>query len=133
MKRRAGDSRKAAIAAPLRGEAKDAGGQPGAALQSAAFVVLLICLAVRPFLNETNYRMPAITAAFGVLPTAAPKDSPSEPADRMELACATFALGIFAAAGLFLAGGGRIGRRWLISGVAAFAVLALATALAASK
>jgi hypothetical protein len=119
------------------------------ALQWSAFVLLLACMATRPFLNEITYRTPAIPGAYGTPPPAPPaKDQAPDPPDRMELARISFAAGILLAVALWLAGAAASGEippdptksatpgpvrfRWLTVLVVLFALLSLASALCAS-
>ena len=122
----------------------------GSVLHWSAFVLLLACTASRPFLNEMAYRTAAIPGAFGARPSAAPEnDVVPESSDRMELARISFAVGIFLAVALWLAGAAanrpvpapaipptserRSGLGWLTALVLLFASLSLASALGASN
>ena len=108
-------------------------------LHWSAFVLLLACMATRPFLSEITYRTAAIPGPFGSAPSAAPaKGLASMPPERMELARISFAAGILLAVGLWLAGQAangdiRIRHRWLTAMLLLFALLSLASALNASN
>ena len=56
-------------------------------LQSAAFVLLLVCLAVRPFLSEMTYRTPSVPGSFVATDAKAPapNDLSAVQPSRMEL------------------------------------------------
>lgn len=120
------------------------------ALQWSAFILLLACMATRPFLSEITYRTAAIPGTYGSPPPPPPaKDQAPEPPDRMELARISFAAGILLAVALWLAGAaasgevppnpteadppGRARFHWLTALVLLFALLSLASALCASN
>ncbi len=120
------------------------------ALHWSAFLLLLACMATRPFLNEITYRTAAIPGAFGSPPPVPPaKEQSPEPPERMELARVTFAAAILLAVALWLAGAAangeipsdpanarpiRPGRfNWLTALLLLFALLSLASALCASN
>ncbi|MGC9453934.1 MAG: O-antigen ligase family protein [Phycisphaerae bacterium] len=119
--------------------ARSSGG--GAALRNAAFALLLAIMVSRIFLSELPYRtsafpMGAASVVAGETPTAR-QHADVLLADRTELARVTFAVGLLTAVVLWLLAGladrrlevRRVYLAWLIS---AFAILSLASALAAA-
>ncbi len=111
-------------------------GRLGAALQSAAFVVLLACVASRCFLAELPFRSSAVrTAPAG--PNSAQGHVTAAPTDRGELARVSFAVVLLAAWALWLHGAVLAGRLRFRHGTLAllvilFAAWSLAAALYAS-
>lgn len=101
-------------------------------LETAAFVLLLACVASRAFLAEMPYRTSSLR-----MPVAAVGASEEPRADRSELARVTFAVLLLAAGGLWILAGAVDGRLvvrcgWLAAPILVFAVLSFVSAVHAS-
>ncbi len=120
---------------------------PGRQWQAAAFVLLLAAAASRCFVPELPFQgsaldmLPGRAVAGANLtsqPQTAPPDNPlAYKADRSELARMTYAVGLLAAGMLWAVGGAFAGRievrhARLAAAIALFALLSLASAMAAS-
>jgi len=108
----------------------------GRALQAAACLVLLACVASRPFLTEMPFRTSLLKTA--TLSAAQPsQDAAGLGVAREELAGVSFSMAILAAMAAWLVGAAILGRLeircgWLAVGILAFAGLSLISALSAS-
>lgn len=109
----------------------------GTSIVALSFVVLLVILVGRVFLDEVPFRVSALE-----LDKASPRLPPGDrevlPRDRTELARVTFAMGILAAGALWGTGSALSGRlivrhHWLGVGIIIFAALSLMSALGASS
>ncbi len=76
----------------------------GRSLQTTAFVLLVACIAVRPFLQEMTYRTSPLPAAVFDAELRDNKDISTWQTDRAELARVTFAMLLLAAAAIWLLG-----------------------------
>jgi O-antigen ligase len=103
-------------------------------LEWAAFFLLLMTLAARPFIAEMPYRAPIV--AVGSM-SAGQGAGTAMPRDREEFSRVTFAVLILAIGALWVVGGAvgggiKVRGGWLGVLIAAFGVLSLASTLAAS-
>ena len=115
----------------------------GELLQNAAAVLLLACVAARPFLGEVPFRTSSLHSVLGPQVQSSNEEDgggASEPptvSDRAELARVTFAIVLLTAAVLWAAGGAigarlSIRRGWLLAPILAFAALSALSAWNAS-